>query len=80
MSGTSYVFDVKRFDALRAMHGISTRSEFISRSGIPRRTFQRLIAGTSDPSMSVATYFVDAFPGTTIADFFVRRPTQARAA
>ncbi len=75
MAQPPYVLNLARFEELCASRGFKTRTDFIDKSGIPRRTFAAVLAAEGDVKMTTVAFFLDAFPGTTFETLFSRTET-----
>lgn len=80
MAQPAYTLNVGRFEELLTAHGFSTKTAFITASGIPRRTFQSVLAGDREFSARTVAYFLDTFAGVRFDHLFERTDTRAMIA
>lgn len=73
MAQPPYVLRLARFDKLCEDRGIKTRTEFAKLSGLPRRTFYRVLESEpKEVSVSTIASILDVFPGTPFEYLFER--------
>lgn len=71
MARPAYVLNVAHFEQLLDDWNIN-KSQFIEKSGIPRRTFQNVMAGQNELTGRTIAYFIDTLPGATFDRLFYR--------
>jgi hypothetical protein len=74
----TYVLNTSRFDDLLRTHGYADRAAFVRKTGMPRSTFYKTLAGTHELQGSTIRYFLDAFPRTPFEYLF--HPTRTARA
>jgi hypothetical protein len=80
MAKPPYHLNLGKFESLCKAHGFKNQTEFVEASGIPRRTFQAVLAGDqADIKMTTVAYFLDTFDNIPMEFLFTRTKSEELA-